>query len=301
MTRMDLEKFEEVNAMLRKAFDAFKTDRLVKISAERFKKHIFSQLGEIDASMEGFSENEVERQRDLSIKFHWGHNHDFGEFILDGRMKDRHFDLLSNFFAMFPLSAESFEGKFVFDIGCWTGGTTLTLAALGSKVFAIEEVKKYVETVNFLAESFGIERQVTAKSLSIYECSDESFHDKFDMAYFPGVIYHLTDPLVALRIVFNSLKVGGTLLIESMGIDSDKPICKFVGSLVHSSGTREQLDRGGWNWFVPSPSALFRMMRETGFEEISVFMKENNRIYGYGKKLSEQPMCKAGISISRIK
>jgi hypothetical protein len=112
----------------------------------------------------------------------------------------------------------------------------------------------------------------------------------------------LSDPLLALRILFNSLKPGGFILVESAGINRAEPICRFDGSLIHTSGTRERLDRSGWNWFLPSPSALQRMMREAGFDEIQTFWHEGSeRVYGFGKKLSQVGICKAGLSVPNIR
>jgi hypothetical protein len=84
------------------------------------------------------------------------------------------------------------------------------------------------------------------------------------------VIYHLSDPLLALRIIYNSLKVNGKILIESEGLESDESICRFDGSLIIQSGSKRDLDRGGWNWFIPSPLALERMMIEAGFDHVTV-------------------------------
>jgi len=293
---------KKVSDELRKKFDIYQTTNLKGVTPEEFARHIQSNIGLINAKTEGYAEDEIERQRDLSIKFHWGHDHDFGEFKLEGRMGDRHINLLANFINLFPVSLEDFREKYVFDIGCWTGGTTLLLAALAKKVYAIEEVKKYAEIVSFLLQSFDINDRVSVKPLSIYDCNAEEFYDQFDIVYFPGVIYHLSDPLLALRILFNSLKVGGFILVESAGINREEPFCRFDGSLVYNTGTKERLNRGGWNWFMPSPSALYRMMKEAGFDEIQTLWHDgNNRVYGYGKKVSQVGICKAGLSVPNIR
>ena len=150
---------------------------------------------------------------------------------------------------------------------------------------AIEEVKKYAETTSYLSECFGVNDKVTVKSLSIYDCATEDFYDKFDIVYFPGVIYHLSDPVLALRILFNSMKKGAFILVESAGLNTNLSICSFEGSLVWHSGTKDEMNRTGWNWFVPSPSALVRMMMEAGFDQVqAIFHAESNRVYGFGKK-----------------
>ena len=118
-------------------------------------------------------------------------------------MGDRHLYLFDKFLHLFPVCIESFADKHVLDVGCWTGGTTLLLSAISQKVTAIEEVQKYASTVDFLINSFGVNAQVLAKSL--YELNDAKYYDNFDRIYFPGVIYHLSDPVLALRILFNLL------------------------------------------------------------------------------------------------
>jgi hypothetical protein len=116
------------------------------------------------------------------------------------------------------------------------------------------------------------------------------------------VLYHLSDPLIALRILFNSLKPGGIILVETAGIDDEEPVCRFEGSRIHLGGTKEELDRTGWNWFLPSLSALERMMREAGFEEVSAVLRQgSSRIYGYGKKLFQVGICRAGLSAPDIR
>ncbi|MGH7826966.1 MAG: class I SAM-dependent methyltransferase [Candidatus Binatia bacterium] len=298
----DVGKAKEIADELRNQFTIYQTSNLVSMGAEEFKEYIQSKIGVSDAKSEGYLQQELERQRDLSIKFHWGHNHDFGDFQVEGRMGGRHINLLANFTAIFPISLADFKNKEVFDIGCWTGGTTLLLASLGSKVLAIEEVKKYAELVSFLVKSFGLDDRVSVNPISIYDCNSEQFYDRFDIVYFPGVIYHLSDPLVALRILFNSLKVGGTILVESAGINKEAPFCRFDGSLIDCAGTKERLNRGGWNWFIPSPSALYRMMREAGFDEIkTVWHNETKRVYGYGRKVAHVAICRAGLSVRNIR
>jgi len=291
----------ETTETLRKCFRRYQTSNLKSITIEEFSRSVQCSVEVIDAESEGYIANELPQQRDLSIKFHWGHNHDFGTFQMVGRMADRHIGVLANFISLFAIRLEDFENRRIFDVGCWTGGTTLLLAALAEEVFAIEEVKKYAEMVGFLATSFGIEDRVTIRPVSIYECNSSAFHSRFDIVYFPGVIYHLTDPVLALRILFNSLTLDGCILVESAGINHPEAFCRFDGSLIHYCGTVERLNRTGWNWFMPSPTALYRMMREAGFDEIqTLWHNETGRVYGYGKKISQVGICKAGLSVSAI-
>lgn len=287
---------------LRQIFSVYKTKNLKSVSPEDFARHIRSRIGTVDGRSEGYTDEEMGRQRDLSVKFHWGHDHDFGGFKIKGRMGERHIELMANFISLFPVSIDDFKGKAVLDVGCWTGGTTLLLAALAQKVIALEEVRKYAQMAEYLSKSFGIDDRVSVRPSSVYACNTEEFANRFDIAYFPGVIYHVTDPLLALRILFNALKVGGLILIESAGIDRDEAYLEFEGSRIHHDGSQEELNRGGWNWFLPSPTALQRMMTEAGFEEIQCRWHEAaGRVYGFGRKLTGKGVCKAGFSVPDIK
>src|SRR5690606_32831994 len=129
------------------------------------------------------------------------------------------------------------------------GGTSLLLAAMGAQVTAIEEVRKYVEAVRLLKEAFAIDR-LDVRAMSLYPLDDPAFQDAFDLVLFAGVIYHVTDPLLALRLVFNCLKDGGTMLLETLGLETPEQIVRYHGPTHFAEGeTPEPGRRGGWNWF----------------------------------------------------
>ncbi len=293
-------KIAEFSQRLAKQFSTLTTDALHGISPEAFRQHIESRIGAIDVESEDYAGDELDVQRDLSVKFFWGHDHDFGEFRLSGRMEDRHVGLLAAFCALFSFTPESLAGKDVLDVGCWTGGTSLMLALLGCRILAVEEVKKYAEMARFLAKSFGLSNQIEVAAQSIYALNSEVYHNRFDVIYLPGVVYHLSDPVIALRILYNACKIGGTVLIETEGLDRDEPVCLFTGSRVHLSGSKENLDRGGWNWFVPSPSALARMLGEAGFEQIETTDFWASRFYACARKNRHIGICRAGLSVPTI-
>lgn len=288
-----------VESLLLKIFSQYSVKNLVGVSAVDFQEYLEGKIGEIDSAIEGYSDNELERQRDLSIKFHWGHNHDFQSFALQGRMGNRHIELLSDFITAFNIDINSWEDKKVLDIGCWTGGTTLLLSALCKEVFAVEEVVKYARMTQYLIKSFGIESKASVYQGSLYSLKDQSSNPLFDIVYFPGVIYHLSDPILALRILYNCLSINGEIFVESAGLPSEEPICKFEGNYkYHNDGSsREELNRGGWNYFLISPSALTLMLQEVGFEDVIAYWDEKRkRVFAYGKKNKKIGMCKAGLS-----
>lgn len=284
---------------LRELMRRYRTDALSGLDPRQFRDKIDSFLQLSDHKMEGFGD--ASRQRDLSVRFHWGHNHDFGTFAVEGRMGDRHLNLLSVFMDQFKALPKDLTGKRVLDIGCWTGGTSLLLSAMGAEVVAIEEVRKYVDALAYLKSAFNL-KNLEVRNMSLYDCNVPEFQDAFDIILFAGVLYHVTDPILALRIVFNSLRDGGSCLLETAALASDKMMVAYEGPDLFHSGTREQMNRGGWNWFIPSPVALKAMMHDSGFSKVEGSgVDVDQRTFAVGTRTEHRDIMRGGLSVRGIR
>ncbi len=271
---------------------------LVNVSPKNFQMEIKKYLEIVDYKFEGYLSPDM--QRDLSIKFHWGHNHDFGDFKFQGRMGNRHINLLSVFIDEFKDLPKVLRDNIkILDIGTWTGGTSLLLHAMGAKVVAIEEVKKYVECLKYLKKVFNLYR-LEPQNRSLYDCTSPEFQDSFDFVLFAGVLYHVSDPIMALRITFNCLKDGGVCLLETASIDSRKSILSYKGPAKISSGKKENLNRSGWSWFFPSPTTISQMMYDVGYRDIK-FKKIFGRTFAIGKRYKHVDIMRSGLSIRDIR
>ncbi|HEX8649818.1 MAG TPA: methyltransferase domain-containing protein [Pyrinomonadaceae bacterium] len=265
---------------------------------EDFQAHILSLIGHRDAAIEGYTD--TTHQRDMSIQFEWGHNHDFGAFSLQGAMRDRHIEVLATFMEECGVPERSLAGKRVLDIGCWTGGMSLLLAAMGAQVFAIEEVRKYADCVNYMKNAFGLDN-LTVENRSLYSLTDEKFYDRFDIAIYSGVLYHVTDPVLSLRIVFNSLKDGGRCLLETMAREGKGSFCGYYGASDTLKRSADGGPRAGWNWFVPSLEAVSRLMTDVGFDVRHATLHEGaragaRRALALGLREKHVDMLRAGLS-----
>lgn len=268
---------------LRALMGRYRTANLVRESPEAFRAAIDRFLARKDGAVTGAFDLSV--QRDLSQQFAWGHNHDFGDFALKGRMGDRHLHHLAIFIDVFGALPRDLAGRRVLDIGCWTGGTSLLLAAMGAEVVAIDEVPIYVELLAYLKQAFGVER-LEVRHRSLYECHD--FADAFDYVLFAGVLYHVTDPILALRITFNALKDGGVCLVETTGFAAPQPLLSYK--------------RVGWNWFDMSPSALEQMLRDVGYAEARTGpVTPNHRLYAVARRARHVDMRRDGLSMPRVR
>ncbi len=88
------------------------------------------------------------------------------------------------------------------------------------------------------------------------------FPNCFDVLFCLGIIYHRRSPLDALDDVFNALKPGGTLLLESQAIAGEDPVALFPEkTYAKVPGT----------WFVPTASCLRNWLLRCGFTEVKQF------------------------------
>lgn len=204
--------------------------------------------------------------------FVWGHDHDFGHGVARaGAMGPRHIEITSEAMRLGMLPPD-LAGKEVLDVGCWCGGDLLILAGLGAKVTAIEEHPVAARAARRLLELLKLDAPVLEASLY---ADNRAWAGRFDYAYCSGVIYHVTDPLLLLRILFAYLKPGGELFIETKAAAGEGSLCGY-------SGTLEK----GWNWYAPNETALGRWLVDAGFDVhgVRVFRRSNGRLLAAGRK-----------------
>ena len=296
--------FNFIKSSYKKKFDNYFNSLLLEFNKaysvkESNKKliELISQINQVDHQIENYKS--TDNQRDLSIKFHWGHNHKFNNTInLIGRMENRHLLLLTEYQLLLNFNLNNFNNATVLDVGCWTGGTALAINLFKpKKIKCTEEVKKYfLASKKLINEILKIDKIIFEES-NLFKITENNI---FDIVNFPGVIYHLSDPIVGLRILHKSLKPNGTILIETEGYESEESVAKYMGNRIFFNNENENennLNRGGWNHFCPSPKCLENWMIEAGFKEIIVKKSPiNNRLYASGKKDANHRITKSGLS-----
>lgn len=204
--------------------------------------------------------------------FAWGHDQDFGFGLSrQGTMSTRHIEIISEAIE-YGYLPQRLEGLEVLDIGCWTGGDVLALAGLGGRVTAIEEHPVSALAAKRLCDVLRVPATVLKQSLY---SDNPDWHGRFDLIYFSGVIYHVSDPLLALRICFSYLKPGGSVIVETKASKLDGPYCEY-------GGTQEK----GWNWYSPTLETLGRWLVDAGFvrQGIRLHMRPVGRLLALGVK-----------------
>ncbi len=77
-----------------------------------------------------------------------------------------------------------------------------------------------------------------------------------------GVIYHRPSPVDVLRDILDSLKPGGTLILESQALPGSDPVALFPEkTYAKVPGT----------YFVPTGNCLINWLIRAGFEEVTLF------------------------------
>ena len=282
---------DRIEQAIRDALSAkFSTEHLKNASETELQNFITS----LQDSVEPETLHRESNNRIHSTKYFFQHNHDFGNFRINGVMHDRHIAIMICFIRDLGLPMD-LSGKRVLDVGAWTGGTSMVLSALGAEVVAIEEVPLYADTVNYLANAFG-DDGLRCRSISLYDFDDQ---DAYDYVIYPGIIYQVSDPILSLRLLFNALKDGGEMFVESYGVPAARGQALALAEMteVAHSGTKDNLDRGGRCHFVPSPAALELWMRAVGFEDLQVDpVTPNGHLFAKGRRRQHQDMLRAGLS-----
>ncbi len=88
------------------------------------------------------------------------------------------------------------------------------------------------------------------------------FRQSFDVIFLMGVIYHRSSPMQVLEDLFNALKPGGTLLVESQAIPGTEPLALFP---------EKTYAKAPGIYFVPTGTALKNWLLRAGFEDVDLF------------------------------
>ena len=240
---------------------------------DKLSKKIFESLASAfpdQASPKGYWHEETDKG--FTEFFTWGHDQDFGYGRKRaGAMGKRHLEIIAESIEYGYLPKE-LSGKKVLNVGCWTGGDVLALAGMGARVTGLEEHPNSAAAAQKLCELLEVDAEIINRSL--YDETPE-WRGRFDLVYISGVIYHVTDPLLALRICFAYLKPGGRIVVETKASKLEGAYCEY-------SGTLEK----GWNWYSPTLETMGRWLVDVGFSrtKVTLHMRPVGRLLAGAQK-----------------
>jgi tRNA (mo5U34)-methyltransferase len=88
----------------------------------------------------------------------------------------------------------------------------------------------------------------------------------FDVVLFLGVLYHLTDPLGALRRLLSVVAPGGRAYIDTQGVE-------LLGAQDQAHWAcfpGQELNNDASNWWAPNATALLGCCRAVGFRDVTL-------------------------------
>ncbi len=92
---------------------------------------------------------------------------------------------------------------------------------------------------------------------------------RFDVVLFLGVLYHMQDPLAALRRVASVTAPHGLAVIETEAMEiaglEDRSFCEFFPGM--------ELNNDPTNWWAPNATALAGLCSAAGFREVTILTK----------------------------
>lgn len=214
----------------------------------------------------------------------WGHAIDFGPYRKEGLLADNYLKIAS-------LLDEwdwwgNLRGGSAADVGCFTGGLTLYMAAHGAaSIYAIDEIPTHLEQCRLVVDAFEV-RQVECLQTSLYHLERYIPPASLDVILLSGVLYHLSDMLVGLVILRKLLKDDGALIIESFAVDDFEHSYANFGRFVAGA------------WWQPTALCIQDMCEFTGFEKADVRFYWTDRCLARTRKLPGEPAFKRGMNYS---
>jgi len=216
-------------------------------------------------------EHEALQQRAVDLasrsQYGWGHTIDFGPFQVEGLLGKKYLRIAGvlDELGWWPASLDGLE---VADVGCFTGGLSVLMAARGAAVVhAVDEVPEHLEQCRMVASAFGCDG-VRTHGTTLYQLHEAIAPASLDLVMFAGVLYHLSDMLVGLLALQQLLKPGGAVLLESNAVECWDHSYANYGRYV------------GGMWWQPTALCIEDMCEQAGFERPEV------RFYQAGRALA---------------
>ena len=157
----------------------------------------------------------------------------------------------------------SLEGKQILDVGCGNGYYMFRAAELNPYsivgidpsipfYLSFELMQRYLKLPQLQYDLLGVEE------LDVFDRS-------FDMVWCMGILYHHRNPIVILRRLLQTLRVGGAAIIESQTIP---------GQGSHALFPEERYAKARNVYFIPTADCLINWVRRSGFKNVELVSHE---------------------------
>ncbi len=161
---------------------------------------------------------------------------------------------------------DALMNKRVLDIGSNIGYNAIILSRdFGCNVTGLEYDLRNIEKAEMIADMCGVSVDFILGDAGTY-CQP----DEFDLILHLGTLYHLPDPVGALKCSAMSLKSGGQIYIESAVYEGeDDYACRFI----HGYGNDYT------NYWALSPKVISEILEQYGLTKVTKFRKVAIKAY----------------------
>ena len=151
------------------------------------------------------------------------------------------------------------KGQRVADVGCGNGYYMFrALHEAPALVVGFDPAELFYQTFRLVQHVVGDPR-LQFEMLGVEHLS--WFPEFFDTIVCMGVLYHQRDPLRMLRQLFDGLRPGGTVVVETLGIDCSE------NDALSPDGRYGKMKNV---FYLPTPKRLETWMQQVGFCDMSV-------------------------------
>jgi tRNA (mo5U34)-methyltransferase len=194
----------------------------------------------------------------------WWHAIDLGGGVLTPGIKGGGGDFMQR--ELEALKLPDLHGRSVLDIGAWDGFYSFAAERLGAgRVVALDHFAWEQPSLGG-GSGFDIAHRILDSSVEKlhrdFMTCDVDALGRFDVVLFLGVLYHLEEPLTALRRLY--ALTGDVAVIETAAVDvpdrPDSPLLEFYPA--------DELGGDATNWYAPNLPALHGMCRAAGFSRV---------------------------------
>lgn len=158
---------------------------------------------------------------------------------------------------------DDLSGKVVADIGCNNGYYMFRMAAQNPElVIGFDPMPRFKYIFHMVNRFAGLDR------LKFELLGAEHLHhfkSLFDVVFCMGVLYHNRNPIQVLCGIWEAMKPGGQLILESQAIPGE-------GS--HALFPEERYAKARNVWFVPTKECLINWTKRAGFKDVKCFSIE---------------------------
>lgn len=199
-------------------------------------------------------------------QYYWHYPFEFDGRLVDSNHPDfrglrgRHYLRYMHIFpALLSLTGGTLSGKSVLDVACNAGFWAIQAKLAGADpVVGVEASPENVEQANLILELTGL-HGIAYREMNAYDISPVEL-GTFNVTLFLGLLYHLDDPILALRRLHDVTQ--GFAVVDTSLARSHRPVLRLAGDSVHDQNYSNGLA------LQPSRGAVVLMLRYVGFREV---------------------------------